>query len=244
MAPVTTAELLIAWEHGLSQSATRRLLTLLATVHPQQSEEQLLKLSIGQRDGLALEMREALFGSQLTSLAACPLCAERLELTLDVADIKVAPNGSVADALELKQEGFELGFRLPDSRDLMFIEAASSVDDARKVLFARCLLSASRDGQICAVDKLPEEILDKVEAAMSEADPQAEVRLDLSCPACQHNWLATFDIASFLWSEINVWAQRVLSEVHLLAQAYSWREADILAMSPIRRRLYLERVMS
>jgi len=246
MIPVTTADLLTAWERGLSQSGSRRLLTLLATVHPEMSDEQLLKLPIGQRDGLALRLREMLFGPQLTSLSTCPSCSERLELALDVADIKVASNGSAnpstEEPLALKLEGFELEFRLPDSRDFIFIEAVSSVDEARSILFERCLLSASLDGQACAVDMLPEEILDKVETAMSEADPQADVQLDLFCPACQHSWLATFDISSFLWSEISAWAQRVLNEVHLLAKAYSWREVDILAMSSARRRFYLERV--
>jgi hypothetical protein len=32
----------------------------------------------------------------------------------------------------------------------------------------------------------------------------------------------------------------VLREVHILASAYGWREDDILAMSPARRRIYLE----
>lgn len=242
MVPVTTADLLTAWERGSSQSGSRRLLTLLATVHPELSEEQLLKLPIGRRDGLALRLRELLFGPKIISLAACPLCTERLELALDVADIRVSSNSSSEKPVALKLEGFELEFRLPDSQDLMFIETVSSIDEARRVLFERCMLSASCDGQPCAVDKLPDKILDKVETAMSEADPQADVQLDLFCPACQHSWLATFDIASFLWNELNAWAQRVLNEVHLLAMAYSWREADILAMSPARRRLYLDRV--
>lgn len=243
MNPITTADLLTAWELGSSQSGSRRLLTLLATVHPELSEQQLLKLPIGQRDGLVLKLREALFGSKLTSLAICPVCNEQLELVLDVADISVASNDVAQQPLVLKLADFELAFRLPDSQDLLLIEVIQSVDEARSVLFERCLLSASRDGQVCTVHQLPEEILEKVEAAMSEADPQANLQLELSCPACQHNWLAAFDIASFLWSEINAWAQRVLNEVHLLAKAYAWREADILAMSPTRRRLYLERVM-
>ncbi len=240
---VTTAELLTAWEQGLSQLGTRRLLTLLATAFPEVSDEQLFKLPIGQRDGLALKLREALFGSQLTSLAACPGCNERLEFALDITDIKVMPSNPVQETLALQVEGVDLEFRLPNSQDLMLIEAASSVDEARSLLFGRCLLSVAQAGQTQPFNKLSETILDKVEAAMSEADPQANVQLDLCCPACQHNWLAAFDIASFLWSEINVWAQRVLNEVHLLAKAYAWREADILAMSPTRRRYYLERVM-
>ncbi len=242
MVSIATADLLTAWERGLSQSGSRRVLTLLATVHPEMSEEQLLKLPIGQRDGLALRLREMLFGPQLISLSTCPSCNERLELVLNVDDIKAASNGSVEGPLALESDGFEVEFRLPDSQDFMLIESVSSVDEARSILFERCLLSASLDGQPCAGDMLPEQILDKVEAAMSEADPQADVQLDLFCPACQHSWLATFDISSFLWGEISVWAQRVLNEVHLLAKAYSWRETDILAMSPARRRFYLERV--
>ncbi len=243
MALVTTSELLTAWEHGLSQSGARRLLTLLAAAHPDLSDEQLLRLPIGQRDALALKLREALFGSQLTSLTGCPVCNERLEFMLDIADIKVAPSSPTQETLALQLDGVDLEFRLPDSRDLMLIEAVSSVGEARRLLFERCLLSAAQAGQTLPVDKLSEAILDKVELVMSEADPQANVQLDLCCSACQHNWLAPFDIASFLWSEINVWAQRVLNEVHLLAKSYAWCEADILAMSPTRRRYYLERVM-
>ena len=61
----------------------------------------------------------------------------------------------------------------------------------------------------------------------------------LYCPECGHRWHATFDIVSFFWSEIDAWAYRTLHQVHRLASAYGWREADILAMSPWRRQFYL-----
>ncbi len=243
MASISTADLLAAWERGASQSMTRRVLTLLATVYPELSDAQLLSLPIGQRDGLALKLRELLFGPQLNIVAKCPFCNEQLEVGLDVADICVEPNTLQHQPFALAVEGFELQFRLPDSQDLLHIEAVDSLDAARSVFFERCLLSATYEGQECPVDTLPEEVLNKIEASMSAADPQADVELDLCCPECLHSWLAPFDIASFLWTEINAWAQRVLNEVHLLAQAYSWREADILAMSAARRRYYLERVL-
>jgi len=243
MASISTADLLAAWERGASQSMTRRVLTLLATVYPELSDAQLLSLPIGQRDGLALKLRELLFGPQLNIVAKCPFCNEQLEVGLDVADICVEQNTLQHQPFALAVEGFELQFRLPDSQDLLHIEAVDSLDAARSVFFERCLLSATYEGQECSVDTLPEEVLNKIEATMSAADPQADVELDLCCPECLHSWLAPFDIASFLWTEINAWAQRVLNEVHLLAQAYSWREADILAMSAARRRYYLERVL-
>jgi len=48
----------------------------------------------------------------------------------------------------------------------------------------------------------------------------------------------------FLWTEITSQARRLLHEVHLLATTYGWHEADILAMSAIRRQYYLEMVAS
>jgi hypothetical protein len=77
---------------------------------------------------------------------------------------------------------------------------------------------------------------------MQEHDPGADVRIGLSCPACQHGWTLGFDIVSFIWGEIEDWAQRLLADVHVLAQAYGWSERDILALSPTRRQLYLEMV--
>jgi hypothetical protein len=78
--------------------------------------------------------------------------------------------------------------------------------------------------------------------AMVEHDPRAEMRLAMHCHACQHSWSTIFDIVSFFWTEIEASAKRLLREVHTLAKAYGWREADILALSSARRQCYLELV--
>jgi hypothetical protein len=57
---------------------------------------------------------------------------------------------------------------------------------------------------------------------------------------CTYSWHAAFDIATYLATEVHTWASRQLREVHDLARAYGWSEAEILAMSPTRRRAYLE----
>ncbi|MET0356884.1 MAG: hypothetical protein ABW044_08880 [Cellvibrio sp.] len=240
MYSVTASSLLAAWERGLSQPGARRLITVLAAVHPEYSEEYLLKLPLGRRDALALETHERLFGSQLVSLAACPVCHEQLELNLNVADIRIGQVPTRDLACEV--DGFRVEFRLPDSLDVMMAQSASSASAAHQLLLGRCVTSATRKHRPCPIDKLPEKVLANMEAAMSEADPQANIQLDLSCPACRHTWLAAFDVAAFMWKEIHAWAQRILAEVHLLAKTYAWHEADILAMSPTRRRLYLEQI--
>ena len=75
---------------------------------------------------------------------------------------------------------------------------------------------------------------------MARRDPQAEVLLDLDCPACNHRWQILFDIASFFYAEVSAYAKRLLREVHTLARRYGWREADILSMSTARRQFYIE----
>jgi hypothetical protein len=113
---------------------------------------------------------------------------------------------------------------------------------AQKILLERCILQAVCKGKYVLFQQLPSHVKDAVITQMAQADPQANVPIDISCSACNHQWRSFFDIVSFFWTEINAWAFRVLREVHTLAITYSWREADILAMSPRRRQLYLEMV--
>jgi hypothetical protein len=76
--------------------------------------------------------------------------------------------------------------------------------------------------------------------ALAEADPQADIELALACPACGQVSRHEFDVLAFFWSELQAWARNLLLEVHALAQAYGWTEPQVLALSPRRRRLYLE----
>ena len=63
--------------------------------------------------------------------------------------------------------------------------------------------------------------------------------MELACPACGHEWEATIDVPSYLWEEVVASARRLAREVAELAAAYGWREADVLRLTPWRRRLYL-----
>ena len=75
---------------------------------------------------------------------------------------------------------------------------------------------------------------------MEARDPQAETLLDFECPACGLRWQALFDILPFLWTELQARARNLLNDVHDLARAYGGSEKDILGMSAVRRRYYLE----
>jgi hypothetical protein len=248
MNPLSTAELLALWERGLSQTSIQRSLALIAAACPDRSREQVMQLSIGQRDRLLLTLREQLFGSQLVSVAACPACADRLELNFSVDAIRL-PETEVPETIEVHQAGYRMQVRLPNSVDLSAMSEyqAVALPELRWLLLQRCLVEVKRESEnqeAITITEFPEEVIEAISTQLAVADPQADIQLDLSCPACRHRWQAAFDIGSFLWSEIQDWAVRLLREVHLLASAYGWSESDILAMSGQRRRWYLEMVGS
>lgn len=88
--------------------------------------------------------------------------------------------------------------------------------------------------------ELPDETIAAISRAMLEADPQAEITLRLTCPACGHEWDLLFDVADFFWKEISAQAQRLLREIDALARAYGWTEHEILNLPAQRRQTYLE----
>jgi uncharacterized protein (UPF0212 family) len=242
MQKLSAAELLTLWERGLSQSAPQRALLLLAAAFPDTELAQLAQLSIGQRDAYLLSLREQTLGSQVVSVATCPNCDNSLELNFAVAEIRLPLRAEPEPSWRVQAEGCEVEFRLVNSLDLAAVEHLTDVAAAAHQLLQRCVLSVKREGQMISVEQLPAEVRAAVVEKMEAADPQSDVQLALQCPECGHEWNAPFDIVSFFWQEIHSWALRILREVHQLASAYGWREADILAMSPQRRQVYLEMI--
>jgi hypothetical protein len=102
------------------------------------------------------------------------------------------------------------------------------------------VVRAERGGRGRSPRQLPATVRDALARRMGELDPQADVHTRVVCPECAHAWQAVFDIVSFLWAELDGWAQRFLRDVHVLASAYGWREDDVLALSPWRRQIYLQ----
>ena len=145
-------------------------------------------------------------------------------------------------AHEIVSDGVRLKFRNPDSEDLAAVATCADVATATKVLVERCVLEAARDGVPLAMDGWPEGVIDMISAELADAETHADITFALTCVACAHGWQLALDIVSFLWSEISWLAKRHLRDVHTLAWAYGWREADILAMGPVRRQFYLDSV--
>ena len=250
---LTASDMLRAWERGEGRSQIERAVLLLECGPlARQAPMDLWSLPIGTRDGLLLDLREQTFGPSLRGHALCPACGQKLGFSSEVRALRVPPPLLPPETteppprlFELVYEGWQLRFRLIDSHDLLAAAAQRQPQRARDLLLNRCLvLAQSGDTQLAPGERhlLPPAVSSRLLSALAEHDPQAEVLLSLSCPACQHAFTTGFDIASFFYAEVAAHAQRLLDEVSALARAYGWRESDILELGALRRRHYLDRV--
>lgn len=244
---LSSAQIIRLWEIGQRQHPVDRALTSLQVACPQVGWDTLAMLSIGQRDAYLLRLRERTFGTQMDSLATCPQCQEQLEFTLSTTDLIPANSPPpLSSTYDFHINDLYIQFRLPTSQDLAAVLPVKDSSVARQQLVRHCLLQVEKQGQAVApeawVEAVSEEAIAQLNQQILEVDPQSEILLNLSCPACQHDWQVLFDIVAFFWAELAAKAQRLLLEVHHLARFYGWREADILAMSAIRRQYYLEQV--
>lgn len=239
MKPLSDPDILKIWEWGQSRHPIDRILGPLALTLPDQTWDDLYGLSVGQRDHYLFMLYEVTFSSNLECMLDCPECGESLEFALCIGDIKSADTITVSDNQEF-EEGLYTGiFRLPNSTDLIAIADCNDEEAARRLLIRRCVLKAQKNGNSVSPTKLPKKIIKFMADRMAECDPQADILLDLICPACGHNWQLLLDIAIYLWNEIRGYAVRLLEEVHILAANYGWEEDQILDMNPGRRRHYL-----
>jgi hypothetical protein len=236
----TAAELLDTWQDAVTATPARRAQALLRLAFPELDAGDSGALTIGQRDVLLMQLRRHLFGVRLDMVTLCPQCREPLESAADVDAFAATATAECAPA-PLCAHGYHIAFRPPSVDDLLALPDEPDPRAARAHLLQRCISRIETpDGHRATPASLPEDVVQAVIEAMADADPAADLELAFDCPACGHAWTDCFDIAAFLWRELHAWALRTLREVHSLALAYGWREADVLALNPVRRQIYLE----
>jgi hypothetical protein len=241
MKALSAEEMLYVWEQGLNQPLLQRVLILLVTAFPEIKPDSLVNLSVGQRDRYLLQLRESLFGQYLQNTAVCPQCDQRMEWESRIADFvdQTAENSTTENKFELNADGFKLQFRLPNSLDIAAVINIENNEKAQLHLLSRCLLKVEHEGESCDNSQLPDSIIQQVIDEIEMLDPHADIHINLNCAECSHSWDVLFDIDSFLWIEINDWAEKMLQTIHKIAAAYGWSEKDILRLSPVRRQLYI-----
>lgn len=233
---IDAAELLELWD--LAQARPEALgPALLARALPELDEGERAALPIGRRDAALLGLRARVLGPVARAHATCPECQAAIELDLPLPEMIVPAPPLPPEGLAVAIGEHRLRMRLPTADD---VAAAARSRAPIRALIERCAIEATCGASPCPIDALPPALIDAAAAEAAALDPQADLELAPECPSCGHGFRLAFDVLPFYRAELAALARRLAGEVAALARAYHWREADILAMSPARRQLYLE----
>lgn len=192
------------------------------------------RLVVGDREALLWHLRRLTLGERLQSTLRCPVpeCGAAMDLDLSVSDLLQPAYPDARERYETEIHGQRLRFRLPTGGDLTALCGEMDSERAAGQLLRSCV-EDDRAGDGGAA-------LDAVADLMESLDPQAELRLDVCCPECGERAPAVLDAAGFLFQEIGRQADDLYRQIHFLALHYHWGEAEILDLSPVKRRRYLE----
>jgi hypothetical protein len=237
MRTLAQVDYLALWESGRRLHPIDQGLLAVQTAFPETRGESVADWPLGRRNRALAELQCACFGPTLSGWTVCRQCGEKLEFRVDGEALAQTAAGDATEPVSIDGRRF----RLPTSRDLARIAELPDAASAARHLLELCLLSRD-EGE--AAHAWSEQELDSAGERLALADPLAEVLLHFQCPVCNQSFEESLDLAVFLWSEFEGRAKRLLFDVHTLASAYGWSEAEVLALSPARRNFYLEMVHS
>jgi hypothetical protein len=240
---LTARAVLDLWDRGQDPGLTDpdRALLLAGAAGDEVDPGSLAVLPVGRVTALLLRLRADLAGTAVAALVGCPACGLEVEFEADTDEL-LDLEAKIDDAPPPVLVGeHAITWRPPSYGDLAAL-SHSSDPDPRGFLAGRCVLEVRHGDEKAAREPLPATLLDSLSDAMATADPLAEVLLDLVCPDCGHAFRTALDFGSFVWSELESRAQRLVLEVDALARSYGWTEQQVLALSDVRRAHYLRLV--
>ena len=250
--PLTGADEEFLCGAGRALSPARRTTALLARcvnrLGPDSSSPEAIRaLTAGDREALLLHLRRLTFGNRMLSVLTCPACGERMDLELAVDDLLLPPypeaRACYERAVEACGAAYTVRFHLPTGADQ---ETAADLVKGDPGAAVEMLLHRSVErvvdgnGAVLPKEEWPPALGRELPDLLAELDPQAELVLNLSCPSCGRAFSSLFDTAAFFFQELDSGLDRLYREVHVIAWHYHWSEAEIMGMTPRKRRRYLE----
>ncbi|MEQ7128695.1 hypothetical protein ABN034_29725 [Actinopolymorpha sp. B11F2] len=229
--------LLVAWEDAAGAPPVARGTVLVHRAGLVDDVDTALDLPIGAVASLAARLYAEEFGAVVSGILTCHSCEQRLDVELPMDSVVAASQDESvgAESAVALSGGRRLLVRAPTTRDL--VAAGGSHDPARELL-NRCV--RAEDNAPVDADGLDDAALTLVDAAAEELAGSAAVVVRTACPSCGTEVAAPLDVAALLWDRVAYAAPAILAEVAELAAAFGWAEAEVLALTPVRRRTYLE----
>lgn len=194
-------------------------------------------LALGARDRALAGLREATFGAALSLRATCPACGAAVDVATTIEDLRVEA-GEIREVV-VEIAGLPFAARPATSADLAVLADIADPAEAREILARRCLVPLGDHPVPAALDAVE---TDLIGAALATVDPASDLFVALRCLECATPWDAPMDIARILAADIAAASETLIDDIHELAAAYHWSEAEILALAPERRLAYLKRL--
>ncbi len=165
-------------------------------------------------------------------------CHELMEIDLDLG--LFIKNETTIPLFCKPDSETELELRLPNGLDqLNWLNNQYDMEDNCFSGMASSLISKV-NGEIPGRDfQMPENWIDQIGVELEQNDDLMTLEINTSCPVCREKQLIDLDLEEKLL-EIFLSEQKLLfKQIHKLALAYHWSEADIVTMQSKRRHYYL-----
>ena len=194
-------------------------------------EEQARRVSAAGREWLLQRAGLEFFRGSTWFDAPCTECGERFDFELPLATVPRQLAGKGFPEVEVSTS---LGLRRFEAPNGHHEEAmATQVDgDPRRVFATLCNLA---DEAPTDRERFIDEDLDRIDAALEAISPDIADGVDVVCPDCTKPNRIRIDPLTFAFPR----SEMILQEVHVIAGAYRWAEAEILALPSERRRAYV-----
>lgn len=254
--PLSDDDELLLVDTAGSLSPARRATELLArcvvALGPQGTDVRtaVRSLTAGDREALLLHLRRLTLGDRIEAVIRCPAvgCGTLLDANLQVDDLLVLPPGPDGDSAVHERDivaagvAYRVRFRLPNGADLEAAAELVSKDPEAAVhaILRRCVVHVGPRDDATPTAELPAAAWRELSAPMAELDPQAEIELELVCPACGCRFSAILDAGSYFLREVDTRLEQLFRDTHTLALHYHWSEREIRQMSLERRQRYLQ----
>lgn len=234
-----------------------RCLHRLGTISPV-TETLTRQLLVADRQFLLLQLRLATFGERVIATITCtsPDCKAMIDIDFSLDNIPVRASAQKGPVYQMELSSAAaftddqgtvhrtVAFRLPNGEDQEQLAPLVADDEAIAAtsLLARCIqgLGTLHEPGEVVVAKLSPLACAEIEQAMDAAAPQIDCTLEIECPECEQDVVVPFDFQGFFFQECATNRNLLYREVHYLAYHYHWSEQDILAMTRVKRRKYIE----
>src|SRR6266567_3515018 len=154
---LNAADAIRIWESSHGRPAAERAVAVLATAFPEASRDELHQLTLGECNSRLLDLREQVFGSQLSASSECANCGARFEFNLSTEAFHRVPGAEASDReFELESDGHWVRFRLLNIEDLKLAGASGNVITARQRLVKRCVVEARHGNRTVTAEELPD----------------------------------------------------------------------------------------